>query len=130
MSAYRFIHSEKANHAIRLLCRVVRVSRSAYYEWTAERTWTGDGDHADLVRIKAVHRKSRGTYGSPRVVAELRARGEQVGRRRVARLMRDNGLSGKPKRRFRGMTTDSNHGLEVAPNRLDRQFQPKCRVGR
>ncbi len=122
MSAYRFIESEKANHRIGRLCSAVRVSRSAYYVWACGQTWTGHEDDADLVRIKAIHRRSRGTYGSPRVAAELRADGESIGRRRVARLMRENGLSGKPKRRFRGTTTDSNHDQPVAANHLARQF--------
>ncbi len=124
MSAYRFVDAEKANHSVRRLCRAVGVSRSAYYEWAAERTWTGQQEHADLVRIKAAHRRSRGTYGSPRIVAELAAQGQPIGRRRVARLMRSHGLSGTPKRRFRGTTTDSRHDQRVAPNLLDRQFRP------
>ena len=104
------------------MCRVLRVSRSSFYEWLRGRTWRPDKDAGTLAHIKAAHQASRGTYGSPRVVAELRAQGMKIGRRRVARLMSESGLSGTPKRRFKGTTTDSAHGLKVAPNLLDRQF--------
>ena len=122
MSTYRFIESEKANHSVRMLCRVLHACRSSFYEWLEGRTWTGREDAALLVHIKAIHRRSRGTYGSPRVTAELQAQDFAVGRRRVARLMSEHGLTGTPKRRFRGTTTTSDHNLEVAPNVLDRQF--------
>lgn len=123
MSAYRFIDAEKVNHSIRMLCRVLRVSRSWFYAWIGGRTWTRGHDSAAMVHIKAIHRRSRGTYGSPRIAAELRAQGIPIGRRRVARIMRDSGLSGTPKRRFKGSTTDSDHSNEVAPNLLDRKFE-------
>lgn len=120
---YRFIDAEKANHSIRTLCRVLEVSRSSFYEWAAGNTWTGKEDAALAVHVKAAHRRSRGTYGSPRITAELRDQGFPVGRRRVARLMRMHGLSGVPTKQFRGSTTDSEHELVVAPNVLDRQFK-------
>ena len=98
------------------------MSRSCFYEWAAGNTWTGKEDAALAVHIKAIHRRSRGTYGSPRITAELREQGLPVGRRRVARLMEKHDLSGVPKKRFRGSTTDSEHKLAVAANLLDRQF--------
>jgi putative transposase len=122
VSTYRFIALEKANHSVRTLCRVLRACRSSFYEWLRGRTWARRRDEALLVHIKAVHRRSRGTYGSPRVTAELKAQGLSVGRRRIARVMRRHQISGTPKRRFRGTTTDSRHTLEVAPNVVDRQF--------
>ncbi len=72
-------------------------------------------------RLSQPHRRSRGTYGSPRVHADLRAKGLRVGKKRVARVMREKGLATKRKRRFR-RTTDSNHTSPIAPNVLERDF--------
>ena len=81
MTAYRFIQAEKANWSVRAICSALRVARSAYYEWRAgKRGERASADAALLVHIKAVHRRSRGTYGAPRVTAELRAEGHDVGR--------------------------------------------------
>ena len=73
--------------------------------------------------VAQVHRDSRGTYGSPRVHAELRAQGRKVSRKRVARFMGEQKLAARPRRRF-VRTTDSNHRLPVAPNVLERDFSP------
>jgi transposase InsO family protein len=73
--------------------------------------------------IASAHQRSRGTYGSPRIHRELRAKGIRVGKKRVERLMREKGLKGAQKRRFR-CTTDSRHPWPIAPNRLDRNFDP------
>jgi transposase InsO family protein len=70
------------------------------------------------LEIKAIHARSRQTYGSPRIVMELRQQGNQHGRNRVARLMNAQGLCGRPRRRYRIPTTDSNHDQPIAPNRL------------
>lgn len=123
MTAYRFIRSEEANHAVRLMCRVLDVTRSAYCAWRTGRTHVGgDADVELLVRIKAIHRRHKGRYGAPRITAELRDQGLMVNRKRVARLMREHDLVGLPARRFRGTTTDSIHDKPVAPNLLARQF--------
>jgi putative transposase len=124
VTAYRFIETERAVWPVRMMCRVLRVSRSAFYDWAAGKT--GDKAAADAVlavHIKTIHRRSRATYGAPRVLAELRAEEHQVGHRRVARLMREHGLKGTPKRRFRPTTTDSKHNDRVAPNLLNRRFK-------
>jgi putative transposase len=122
VTTYRFIHAEEANHSVRTLCRVLRVSRSSFYEWRAGATHTGAADARLAVHIRAIHRHHKGRYGAPRVTQELQAQGFVVGRRRVARLMRDGGLAGRPRRRFRGSTTDSKHDRPVAPNLLERDF--------
>jgi putative transposase len=123
VTAYRFIRSEEANHAVRLMCRVLRVSRSAYYAWRDGGTHAGSGTDAKLlVHIRAIHRRHKGRYGSPRITAELRDQGFMVNRKRVARLMREHDIVGLPRRVFRGTTTDSDHEEPVAPNRLDRVF--------
>jgi len=122
VTTYRFIRSEEAHHTVRTLCRVLRVSRSSFYAWRAGRTHVGRGDAALVVHIRAIHRRHNGRYGSPRITQELQAQGFAVGRRRVARLMRDQGLAGRPRRRFRGSTTDSEHDQSIAPNLLERDF--------
>lgn len=73
--------------------------------------------------IKTIHKESNGEYGSPKIHGELRRRGTRCGRKRVARLMRKDGLKAKTIRKFKA-TTNSNHNLPVAENLLDRDFQP------
>jgi putative transposase len=100
------------------------VSRSGYYAWAKRPESERDkSERALSVEVAAVHQESRSRYGSPRVHAELRARGRRVSRKRVARLMRQQGLRARPRRRF-VRTTDSAHSQPVAPNTLDRKFEP------
>jgi putative transposase len=119
---FAFIDVEKARWPIGVQCDVLGVSRSGYYAWKgrpeAERATE---DAALVVEIKAAHKTGRGAYGSPRVHRELRAKGRRVGRKRVERLMRREGIAGRKKRRFR-KTTDSNHPDPIAPNVLERHF--------
>ena len=123
MTTYRFIQVEEANHAVRRLCRVLEVARSAYYAWRAGETHTQKrSDRQLLVHIRAIHRRHKGRYGAPRVTAELREQGFMVNRKRVARIMRDHDIQGRVKRRFRPTTTDSKHRMPVAPNLLMRDF--------
>jgi len=119
---FAFIAAEKALYPVEVLCAVLEVSRSGYYAWT-KRTPSGRmlSDARLRAQITAIHRTSRGTYGSPRVHAELRSKGVRVGKKRVERLMRDGGIQARRKRPFR-RTTDSNHDLPIAPNVLDRKF--------
>ena len=119
---YLFIVSEKANHSIRLMCRVLQVSRSAYYAWVAVRDQRGRRQRGLIARIRGIHRRSRGTYGSPRVTASLRQEGLCVNHKRVARIMRQEGLRGVPKKRFRGSTTRTDPSQRVAPERVGRNF--------
>jgi putative transposase len=105
---------------------VFDVSRSGFYAWSTRPQPMGKASDVELAaEIVAAHRRSRGTYGSPRVHAELRARGLRVGKKRVERLMRERGLEARRKRRFR-RTTDSNHPMPIAPNVLARQFEAKA----
>lgn len=106
-------------HPIQRLCAVFAVSRSGYYAWSQASGSARARQEAQLrLKIAAVHQQSRETYGSPRITIELRAQGERVGRHRVARLMRQAGLRGRQKRRYRVRTTDSRHSHPIAPNRL------------
>ena len=89
MTVYRFIGAEEANHPISLMCRVLGVSRSGYYAWRGRAPSSRSVEDGRIAgRIRTIHEKSRGTYGSLRVHAELREGGVRVGRKRVARLMR------------------------------------------
>jgi transposase InsO family protein len=122
---FRFIDAEKAAYPVVFLCHVLNVSPSGYYAWRRRPEPARVRSDAQLaVEIAAEHKRSRGIYGSPRVHLELRARGVCVGRKRVERLMRKNGIKGREKRRFR-RTTDSKHGQPIAPNILARNFGPK-----
>ncbi len=119
---FELIDAEKAHYPLAVLCSALNVSRSGYYAWKGRpASARATADEQLGVEIVAIHRRSRGTYGSPRVHAGLRAKGRRVGKKRVARLMRDKGLAAQRKRRFR-RTTDSNHDGPIAPNVLDRNF--------
>lgn len=109
-------------HKVARLCRALSVSKSGYYAWQKrEPSRRAERDGELLAQIREAHANSRRTYGSPRVHAELRAEGTRCSRKRVARLMRQAGLSARrPRRAVR--TTDSRHSLPVAPNRLGRDF--------
>ena len=119
---FGFIRTEKANHTVTVLCRVLEVTRSGRYAFAQRRPSARQRANAALVvRIHRAHERSRRTYGSPRVHRELQAKGESVGRHRVGRLMREHGIQAPRKRRI-CRTTDSRHRLRVAANVLDRRF--------
>ena len=119
---FAFIATEKAWYPVALMCRVLQVSRSGYYSWckrpAAERVGK---DQRLTLEVAAIHAESRGRYGSPRVHAELRERGQRIARKRVARLMRAAGLRARARRRFRS-TTDSQHAMAIKGNLLARRF--------
>lgn len=119
---YAAIAEHRATYPVRWMCRQLHVSSSGFYAWSrapgcARRT----RDERLLLHIVASHKASRGVYGSPRLHRALARDGLRVGCKRVARLMRENGLTGIRRRRFT-KTTDSSHGLAVADNILDRRF--------
>ena len=122
MSCYRFITAEKAHYPITMLCRVVGVARAGYYAWSKRGVSPRGQRDAELAtEIRLIHAQSRQTYGAPRVHAALRACGQRVGRKRVARLMRLARLQGRaPKRHVR--TTVSDPAATPAPNLVARQF--------
>jgi transposase InsO family protein len=122
MSRYRFIHAERANYPVVLLCRVLAVARSAYDAWARRGVSArATADAALTAQIAAVHERSRRTYGAPRVHAELRAQGTRCARKRVARLMRAAGLVGRRRRR-RVRTTVADPAHAPAPNLVARDF--------
>jgi transposase InsO family protein len=111
----------KNDHSIRLLCLYLKASPSGFYQWEQrqERPCARALENQSLGReIGQIHARSRQTYGAPRIEKELRKKGCCHGRNRVARLMKEKGLRGRQKGRYRDQTTDSNHDQPVAPNRL------------
>ncbi len=126
MSPYDIIEAEKANHTVERLCEALGVSRGAYYRW--KNTPTSERKRRDehlAVRIRAIHSEHDERYGSPRIHDELASEGERVSRKRVERLMRENGLRSVPRRRFK-RTTDSEHKHPIAENLLDRNFHAEA----
>ena len=103
------------------MCRTLDVSVSGFHEYL-HRVGRPDPEAALRADLHAIHAGSRRTYGRPRMVKALRACARMVGHKRVARLMREEGLRGKTKGRFKPRTTDSRHAHPVADNLLDRQF--------
>jgi putative transposase len=120
---FELVHAEKANFPVTLLCKVLDVSTSGYYRWAKQRQPSPRALANERLRVEisAIHRESRGTYGSPRVHAELQQRGFEIGRNRVARLMAEQGLVGLRPRAFR-RTTDSRHAKPIAPNLVEQCF--------
>jgi putative transposase len=121
---YAFINAQEVAFLIQAMCQALGVSRSGYYDWKERPEPSADVESVAMTgETAAAHKRSRGTYGSPRVHCDLRARGIRINRKRVERLMRERGLKGAQKRRFH-CTTDSRHSLPIAPNTLDRDFDP------
>ena len=111
----------KNDHSILMLCLHLEVSTSGFYDWQRRRICPSARaveDEALAQAIAQIHTRSRETYGSPRVEKELRKKGRCHGRNRIARLMKQEGLCGRQKGRYRVRTTDSNHDRPIAPNRL------------
>ena len=123
---FAFIHSERDAYPITVLCRVMQVARSGYHAWAVR----GECDRVRQDRVLSVHvaaafERSRRTYGSPRIQAELRDEGLRIGRGRAARIMREHGLVARRKKAFR-TTPASCPSESVAPNRLDRKFRARA----
>jgi putative transposase len=118
---YAVVARERARYSVRQLCRTLGVSVSGFQDYL-HRLGRPDPDAALRADLHTIHAGSRHTYGRPRMVKALRACAHAAGHKRVARLMREEGLYGKTKGRFKPRTTDSRHTQPVAENLLDRQF--------
>ena len=119
---YQFIDRYRSVYRVEKMCRILNISRSSYYTWkTRGKSMRYKVNEALVFEIKLSFEKNRKTYGSPRITAELRAKGIRCGENRVARLMRINGIVAKTKRRFKA-TTDSKHTLPVAENVINQNF--------
>ena len=121
---FRFIEEHRDEFPVRRICTVLGVSASGCYAWRERlESNRAAANRQLLAEVRRVHCHHHGRYGSPRVHAALRAEGIAARRGRGARLMRRHGIRGAAARRFRPVTTDSRHGLPVAPDRLGQAFQ-------
>jgi len=119
---FQLINRAKKDFPVHRLCRLLGVSQSGYFAWkdrSASRRQRDD--MVMLAHVRSAFALSNGTYGSLRMTRELRDEGFAIGRRSMARLMRENGLRGRQKRRFK-RTTDSEHSLPLAPNIIGQDF--------
>lgn len=122
MSSYRLIEAEKTSFPVQFMCRMLGVSRSGYYDWRDRPSSVRNRADAALTeRIRKIHERSRHTYGSPRIHAELRALGTRCGRKRVERLMRKARLQGCMRGRRRGTTRRSKRAA-AAEDLVKRDF--------
>ena len=120
---FRFIAVEKADHSITILCRCLRVTRSGFYAWQHRPESTHARDDRRLkVLVRVSFEESKHRYGSPRVHEDLIEQHEHVSRKRVVRLMQEDGLVARLRKRFKH-TTMSDHDQPVAANLLDRRFE-------
>ena len=111
----------KEEFPIRAMCQAFEVSASGYYDWRQAQAQPRPRRRQDeqlKEQIVQIHEESRKTYGAPRIQISLRQRGYRHGRNRIGRLMRQEQICGRQRRRFRPVTTDSNHDHPIAPNRL------------
>jgi len=121
---FAWIEAEKAQFPVEVSVAVLGVSRSGFYAWRKRPKSARTTKRAQLVaEITATHKKSKRRYGSPRIHRALRKKGIEVNHKTVERVMREEGIVGRQKRRFR-RTTDSNHDNPVAPNLVARDFEP------
>ena len=119
---FGFIAAEKAHYSLSRLCRCLRVTRSGFYAWqTRPESARAQRDRRLKVLVHASFAASKGRYGSPRIYRDLLEQKEPVSRKRVIRLMQEEGLQARIQKRFK-CTTNSDHDQPVASNLLDRQF--------
>ncbi|MFI0859607.1 IS3 family transposase [Streptomyces smyrnaeus] len=124
MNRFQFVADHQRRYGVKRLCTILGIARSSFYYWcrtAADRAARQAADAALAARIRAVHRESDGTYGVPRVTAELRDEGERINRKRIARVMRSIGLAGVRLRR-RHRTTIADPAAAKAPDLIGRDF--------
>jgi transposase InsO family protein len=120
---FAFIEQHANTWPVRLMCRVLEVSHSGYYEWRSRSESAQATSNRRLLHdVRRIHTGHHRRYGSPRIHAALRAEGRTASRGRVERLMRRHSIRALAGRRFRPCTTDSRHDLPIAPNLLKQQF--------
>jgi transposase InsO family protein len=124
VNRFQFVADHHRRHGVKRLCTILGIARSSFYYWrrtAACRAARQAADARRAARIRAVHRESDGTYGVPRITAELREAGERVNHKRIARVMRDTGLAGVRLRR-RHRTTVADPAATKAPDLIGRGF--------
>lgn len=112
---------------VKAMCTALEVSRSGFYKWLEKTKAPSEkeGEDAELkIDIRQIHNDSKKTYGRPRLRLALQAKGRQCGKHRLVRLMKEEGIEGLQRRRFRVKTTDSNHPYAIAPNLLEGHSGP------
>jgi putative transposase len=127
---YAFIERHAQTWPVSFQCRVLGVSVSGYHQWrrrqaAPDRRTTRLSEVTLLVHIRTIFAETKGAYGWPRIWRELRGRGFRVGKERVRKLMKENALQARARKKFR-VTTDSNHDLPVSPNLLERNFHTEA----
>ena len=128
---YAVITRHRDEFAVRLMCRVLAVTPSGYYAFLKRpESWRAVIDDVLMAHVRIAHAESGDTYGAPRVHEELIAQGWPTSRKRIARLMRQDGLVARSPKRRRITTTDSNHAEPIAPNLLARQFAASAAIDR
>jgi len=121
------VRAHQAVYSVRRMCDLLGVSPSGYYAWSKrKRSQRAQSDEELLARIRSIHERSGGTYGAPRIHAELVASGIPVSRKRVARLMREAGLEGASRRRW-ARTTVRDPKARPAPDLVERNFAAEGR---
>jgi transposase InsO family protein len=120
---FAFIAAKKAEHTVTILCRCMRVTRSGFYAWCERGVSAHAQEDARLrVKVRAFFEASSSRYGSPRIHEDLLEDGHRVSRKRVVRLMQEEGLQARAPKRFKS-TTMSDHDDPIAANLLDRHFE-------
>ena len=124
---YAWINTQRKSYPLPAMADALAVSISGYRAWKRGGcpTRTRLTEAQLLALIQTIHNELKGAYGSPRMLREVRARGFPAGKERVERIMRENGIRARHKRRYKA-TTDSKHALPIAPNVLDRNFAPSA----
>ena len=122
---YAWVKAQGKTFALAEMCTALEISISGFRAWQRGGSPARKrlSDSQTLAVVRGIHSEHRGAYGSPRMVRELRLRGFTGGKERIERLMRENGIRARHKRRYR-VTTDSQHGLPIAENLLARKFMP------
>ena len=124
---FEFIKNNRSTVSVKKMCSFLEVSESGYYDWLVRRPSQREIENKNLLfEIKEIYHKNRKVYGSPRIadaLNESRSDDKKIGENRVARIMKNNFISGNMKSSFKVQTTDSNHDKRISPNLLDQEFQ-------